>query len=201
MITLAQRPPSNSHPKRSRISRVPCCALLFVLITSLLGKAAAPAGPPTELQVKAAYLYKFGAFVEWPASVASADAFPICILGRDNFGAALDSTLQGESLHGKKLVAVRTNSVREASQCRILYISESEEGRLPAILSELGKAPVLTVSDIPRFADRGGMIEFIVQNGRVRFDVNVTSAEHAGLALSSQLLKVAANVKRTEARD
>ncbi|ABF39940.1 hypothetical protein Acid345_0937 [Candidatus Koribacter versatilis Ellin345] len=202
MTNLSQRRSSRSGAKRtSSVRDVLRCLVLLPLFHSLLAMAAPPAGPPTDLQVKAAYLYKFGAFVQWPASVAPSDDFSICVLGRDGFGSVLDSTINGESIEGKKLVALRVNSVREAAQCRILYISNSEESRLRGILVELAKAPVLTVSDIPHFADRGGMIEFTLQSGRVRFDVNVTRAERAGLTLSSQLLKVAANVKHDEARD
>ena len=199
MINSEQR--RTGEAKRIRLRRrVVGGFLLALLFTSRLS-AATPPSSPTDLQVKAAYLYKFGAFVQWPAIAPQSDTFSICVLGHDSFGSVLDSTINGESVNGKKLVAVRVSSTREAAQCRILYISNSEESRLHGILSELAKAPVLTVSDIPHFSDRGGMIEFTLQNGRMRFDVNVTSAERAGLILSSQLLKVAASVKRGEARD
>jgi hypothetical protein len=155
---------------------------------------------PTDLQVKAAYLYKFGAFVQWPAAPPG-EAFTICVMGRDPFGPTLDATVNGETLEGRRLVTLRINSVHEVAPCRILYISESEEAQVKTILDAIGRAPVLTVSDIPNFSERGGMIQFVLENGRVRFRVNVASAEKAGLTLSSQLLKVASAVKRTEGRD
>jgi hypothetical protein len=155
---------------------------------------------PTELQVKAAFLYKFGAFVAWP-NPAPSGPFAICVLGRDVFGQILDATVKGGTIDGKALVARRVVSISEASQCRILFVSSSEESRLKPILAELNKFPVLTVSDIPHFSDRGGMIEFVLENGRVRFDVNLASAEKSGLTLSSELLKVASVVKRSEGRD
>ncbi len=202
MTSAEQRRTSTKRTKRTLALRhaLRCCAVLALLV-SACAVAAPPAGTPTDLEVRAAYLYKFGAFVQWPANVSPSDTFSICILGHDDFGSTLDTTIRGESIDGKKLVALRVGSVHEAAQCRILYISTSEESRLHGIVLELAKTPVLTVSDIPHFADRGGMIEFTLQNGRMRFDVNVTAAGRAGLTLSSQLLKVAASVKHGEARD
>lgn len=155
---------------------------------------------PTELQVKAAFLYKFGAFVTWP-NPAPNGSFDICILGHDPFGKTLDATIAGESINGKNLAANRISSVQEAAQCRILFISSSEEGRLREILPALSKLPVLTVSDMPRFVERGGMIQFVLESGRVRFEANMASAQHAGITFSSQLLKVASAVRHGEARD
>ncbi len=164
------------------------------------GTHAQPVAGPTDLQVKAVYLYKFGAFVQWPNAPAKS-SFPVCVLGRDPFGQTLDSTLSGGAIKENPIVTMRISNPQDASQCRIVFISSSEEPRLKSIIQVLGRMPVLTVSDIPHFTDRGGMIEFVLENGRVRFDVNLTSAEKAGLGLSSQLLKVASAVKRGEGRD
>jgi hypothetical protein len=151
---------------------------------------------PTEYQVKAAYLYNFGKFVQWPAAVAPAGDFSICVLGEDPFGATLDTTIADESINGKKVVVKRIAKPQDALNCHILFISPTEEGRLKEILATLGKTGVLTVSDISQFTRRGGMIQFLVDANRVRFEVNLTAAERNGLALSSQLLKVAIRVKR-----
>jgi uncharacterized protein DUF4154 len=184
---------------RRRLAVLASVAFALSLLSAPPLLAQAPT-PPTDLQVKAAYLYKFGAFVTWPNAVPTG-SFDICILGHDPFGQTLDSTIAGESINGAKLSARRIVSPQEATRCRILFISSSEEGRLREILSAVSNLPVLTVSDMPRFVDRGGGIQFVLENGRVRFDVNVTSAQKAGLALSSQLLKVASAVKRGEGRD
>jgi YfiR/HmsC-like len=152
---------------------------------------------PSEYEVKAAYIYDFGKFVAWPAKVAAADDFPICVLGEDPFGATFDATVAGETINGKKVVVNRIAKPQEAVGCRILFISASEESQLKEILATLDKASVLTVSDISQFTRRGGMIQFVIDANRVRFEVNVTTAERAGLTLSSQLLKVAINVRRT----
>jgi hypothetical protein len=155
---------------------------------------------PTEYEVKAAYLYKLGKFVEWPDKVtpATEDSCAICVLGKDPFGTTFDTTIAGESINGRKVVIKRLAKLHDAVSCRILFISSSEESRLKEILADLSKTSVLTVSDMPQFARRGGMVEFVVDSKRVRFGVNLTSAERAGLTLSSQLLKVAISVERND---
>jgi hypothetical protein len=152
---------------------------------------------PGEYEVKAAYLYNFGKFVQWPSNApADGNSFPICVLGRDPFGETLDSTTLGESINTKKIVIKRIASAQEAAGCRILFISSSEEGRLREILRALGSTSVLTVSELPHFTRDGGMVQFVMEANRVRFEVNLAVAESASLVLSSQLLKVATTVRR-----
>jgi hypothetical protein len=153
---------------------------------------------PTENQVKSAYLYNFGKFVDWPAKATSVgEFFPICALGDDNFGSTLETTIAGESINGKKVLVKRVAKPQDAVSCRILFISSSQQSRVKEILAELDNTSVLTVSDMPEFTRLGGMIQFVVQANKVRFEVNLTSAERTGLTLSSELLKVAINVKRS----
>jgi hypothetical protein len=151
---------------------------------------------PTEYQVKAAYLYNFSQFIEWPANASAEDAFAICVLGQDPFGPILDAALAGLSIDGKSVVTRRLAKPQEGTGCRILFISSSEEQRLKETLTALGKNSVLTVSDIPQFAQRGGVIQFVLAGNRVRFEINLTIAQHAGLILSSDLLKVAVAVRK-----
>ena len=152
---------------------------------------------PTEYDVKSAYLYNFGKFVRWPENqTAAGEPFSICILGLDPFGAALDHTLAGQTIDGKSITAKRISHPEEATDCRILFIGLSEESRWKEILAALSKKSILTVSEIPQFSRRGGMIQFVMEGNRVRFEVNLTAAENAGLTLSSELLKVATTVKR-----
>jgi hypothetical protein len=152
----------------------------------------------SEYQVKATYLYNFGRFVQWPPNVAAAqgNSFPICVIGSDPFGPSLDSILAGETIDGKTVVAKRILKSQDAVNCRVLYIGASEESRLMDLLAALDKAGVLTVSDIPQFSQRGGMIQFVMVGNKVRFEVNLTIAQDAGLTLSSDLLKVAAAVRK-----
>ena len=153
---------------------------------------------PEEDQVKAAYLYNFTRFVEWPAEAAPMqDArFAICILGPDPFGAYLDTLLKDATVAGKPAVARRLTKPEDAATCPVLFISASEVDRLDPILARLNRG-VLTVSDIPAFVRRGGMIQFISAGNRIRFEVNQGVSERAGLTLSSELLKVAVAVRRT----
>jgi hypothetical protein len=148
--------------------------------------------------VKAVYLYNFGRFVHWPptATAGKRDSFSICILGQDPFGPSLDSTLAGETLDGKPLAVKRISTPGDAGECRILFISSTEENHLKEILAALDESSILTVSDMPAFSRRGGMIQFVLEGDKVRFEINLTKAETAKLTLSSELLKVATTVRR-----
>jgi hypothetical protein len=171
----------------------------FVTVIALFGAVAAlyaqPLAQTLELDVKAAYLLNFGRFGTWPAN-ATDNAFTICVLGSDPFGARLDSVVSGERIAGRPVAVKRITTVAERDGCRILFISSSEEPRLATIVAALANAPVLTVSDIPQFLDRGGMIQFVTDGRRVRFDVNVVGVNASGLMLSSELLRVAARVRK-----
>jgi YfiR/HmsC-like len=153
---------------------------------------------PSEYQVKATYLYNFGRFVKWPGTLPAGkgDLFSVCVIGQDPFGTILDSTLAGETLEGKPVAVKRISKPQDAGECRILFISATEEKRLNEILVALDENGVLTVSDMPDFTRRGGMIQFVREGDKVRFEINLESAENAKLVLSSELLKVAASVKR-----
>ena len=166
----------------------------FYCSTILLGQQP----KPNEYQVEAAYLYNFGRFVKWPTKIpADKDgSFAVCVLGQDPFGPALDSTLANESLNGKPVVLRRISKPQDATDCRILFISSKEANHLREILATLDQQGVLTVSDMPDFSRRGGMIQFVLDGERVRFEINLASAENAKLVVSSELLKVATVVKR-----
>jgi hypothetical protein len=151
---------------------------------------------PNEYQVKATYLYNFGKFVKWPAPAGRSDSFAVCVLGQDPFGPVLDATLAGEALDGKPVVLKRIPRPQDATNCRILFISATEEKNLREIFTVLDESGVLTVSDMPGFTRRGGIIQFIFEGEKIRFEINLTSAENAKLVLSSELLKVAASVKK-----
>lgn len=173
-------------------------ALVIVGILFGVSGLSAQKSKPQEYEVKATYLFNFARFVEWPPSSAAAksDSFAICVLGQDPFGPALDAIVAGESIDGKAVLAKRVSKPQDAVSCRVLYISSSEDSRLKEVLAALDKSGVLTVSDIPQFSQRGGMIEFTLQGNNVRFEVNLAIAENTGLTLSSELLKVAITVRK-----
>ncbi|MGH9571683.1 MAG: YfiR family protein [Candidatus Angelobacter sp.] len=152
---------------------------------------------PTEYQVKAAYLFNFGKFVTWPEEVRKQrQTFQLCVLGPDPFGSVLDDTIRGEKLDGKTVAARRLSSAVESASCAIVFISTAEQHRLSFLIPLLQRQHVLTVSDIPHFVDHGGDIGFVATGGRIRFEVNQSAAEEAGLSLSSELLKVATSVRK-----
>jgi YfiR/HmsC-like len=153
---------------------------------------------PTEYEVQAAYLSNFGRFVEWPvrAGANERDPFYICVLGQDPFGPLLDAALKGETIGGAPMAARRVAGVSDTANCRIVYVNPSKDTPLKSVLATLGNANVLTVSDAAGFTDQGGMIQFVLDGNRVRFEINLAAAQRAGLNLSSQLLKVAVAVRR-----
>jgi hypothetical protein len=152
---------------------------------------------PTEYEVEAAYLSNFGRFVEWPPRPgAPNDPFYVCVLGQDPFGPLLDASLKGENIGGAPMVAKRLSGPEDAAGCRILFVSTSKTSQLSATLAALGTSNILTVSDIPGFTKRGGMIQFVREGNRVRFEINLAAAQRAGLTLSSELLKVAVAIRR-----
>jgi hypothetical protein len=156
----------------------------------------------TPYDVEVAYLYNFGKFVRWPSlTEANSQPFSICILGQDNLGKKLDDTIAGETIQGRKIVAIHLSSAEGADQCQIVFIGPSEDTRLAKDLVALQEKPVLTVSSNPEFLERGGIIQFFIQNNRVRFAVNLPAAKRAGLELSSELLKVAAYVKTDASKE
>ena len=173
--------------------------MLAVALVLLAPRVTAQSRKPQEGEVKAAYLLNFGRFTKWPADrLPEGDRFTICVLGvlgRDPLGSALDGVVSGETIDGQHVVVRRLAKAEEAQGCRVLFISGSESTRVRQILRQIDGAPTLTVSDSPDFIALGGMIQFVIAENRVRFSINVEATEQAGLALSSELLRVAVSVK------
>jgi hypothetical protein len=145
-----------------------------------------------EYQVKAAFLFNFAQFVDWPGTVfTNTDTpFVIGILGNDPFGAALDATVQGETINNHKIIIERAHAVDDLKNCQLLFVSKSEKNHVTEILSALDSRPVLKVSEIEGFARQGGNINFYLDGSKVRFEVNPTVSERDGLKVSSQLLNL-----------
>jgi hypothetical protein len=187
---------------RSRTRLLPSMTMAVAWTFLVASGSHAQQPRPSEYQVKAAYLYNFGSFIRWPARAVAGkdDSFAVCVLGQDPFGHTIDSTLAGETLDGKPVVIRRISKPQDAGDCRILFISSTEEDHLKEILAAFDPAGVLTVSDMPGFSRRGGIIQFVLEGDRIRFEINLASAESAKLVLSSELLKVATNVRRNARR-
>ncbi len=170
----------------------------MIFIVSFHDTAVSQEQKRSEYEMKAAYLYNFAKFVRWPPEAATDknESFSICILGEDPFGSALDSLVSGQSIDGNRIAIRHLATFSEANTCRILFVSRSERHRITDVLAGVSRLPVLTVSDVPEFVNRGGTIQFVKQREKVRFEVNLVAAEKSGLTLSSDLLKLAVLVRR-----
>jgi hypothetical protein len=167
-----------------------------LLLAATPSTGSPPRDPLPEYPVKAAFLYHFVEFVEWPeASPLPPATVTIGVLGRDPFGDVLDKAILQKLPAGRTLVIRRFARASDLEPCAILFISSSEMPHLPEILARLQGAPVLTVGEADRFARHGGMIGFFLEDNRVRLEVNRFAVEKAGLRVSSKLLAVARLVK------
>jgi hypothetical protein len=169
----------------------------FVLLgwigMSLLGALPAAAQGPGEYQVKAAFLYNFVKFVEWPAG--NPDGIPapltLCVIGDDPFDNALDAVVRGKSFNGREFQVRHVANVQAARSCSVLFISTSERARVPQILEGLKGTSVLTIGDTPGYAKQGCVIGFLIEDNKVRFEINAAAASLANLKISSKLLSLA----------
>ncbi len=150
--------------------------------------------PPSEYQIKAAFLYNFAKFVEWPPRAFAGPQAPIIVgvLGKNTFGDDLERTIRDKTVNNHPLEFKAFHSATEATNCHILFISASEKDHLPKILKSLRGASVLTVSETDRFIETGGMINFVIEDSKIRFQINDDAAKQAGLTISSKLLSLAA---------
>jgi hypothetical protein len=147
--------------------------------------------------VKAAFLFNFAKFTEWPSGEVTNrhSPFVMCVLGKDPFGSVLDDTLQGKTLREQRVVVQRLQDASGARQCHVVFVSRSEAGNLAAIFQALRGTNALVVGETDGFAESGGAIELTLDQGRVRFTINPGAAQRAGLRLSSKLLALAKIVR------
>ena len=155
-----------------------------------------------EPEVKATFLYNFTRFIEWPGIVpspapgaAAGPPFRVCAVADPKMEQAIRGAVEGESIHGRPLIMMRPQRSDEAALCQILFVGRSEERRAAGLLAAVRDLPVLTVGDSSDFVEQGGTIEFVLVNNRVRFDVNLASAQRAHLKVSANLLRVARTVE------
>ena len=173
----------------SRLCFVTCTMLLLGAAESLAQRATAQ----EEYEVKAAFLYNFTKFTQWPAGAFPAQDSPLVIgiLGEDPFGDYLDGIVRGEQVQDRAFVIQRYRRLAEMKTCHVLFISRSESARLEQIFAALRKRGVLSVGEVEGFAARGGMIEFVNYEGKLRLRINLAAARSEGLTLSSKLLRPA----------
>jgi hypothetical protein len=151
----------------------------------------------TEAEIKAAFLFNFAKFVEWPAGAFrdDRDEFRVGVLGRDPFGKALDDAFRDKQAGGRAVRLLRCESLKEAAACHVLFLAGGENDRLKEVLEAAKGRAVLLVGERPGFATEGGAFNFFIESNRVRFEINPDAAERAGLKVSSKLLKLARVVR------
>ncbi len=174
--------------------RLLCAATIVATILAFpCRRVAAQDAPPTEYQLKAAFLFNFAKFVDWPpSSFATPGApFSICIFGDDPFGGAIDSTLKGQSIRGRAVSIQRVQELTQLRHCQVAFVASSEQHHLHEILQSVRGASVLLVGESPGFAAAGGAIQFQMDDNHVRFSINPDAAERAGLRVSWKLLSLA----------
>ena len=168
---------------------------LWLVASCLVALSAQTASLP-EYKVKAAFIYNFTKFVQWPeeAFEDSESPFTLCVVGKDPFGTALDP-LQEKTAQGRAIIVLRTHYLEElTTSCHVVFVSESERKRVDSIVEAFRLQPSLTVSDIKNFARQGGIMNFTKKNKRIRFEINVGAGQRAGLKISAQLLELATAV-------
>ena len=168
-------------------------AILIVALCVCTAGGRAPASSPSEYEIKAAFLYNFANYIEWPTHVPadSGGTFVIGVYGDDPFQNTLDRAVSDKTINGRKIEIKHFRSSRDLKPCHILFISASEKGRTDRILNAVKDWHTLTVGETDGFARNGGIIGFFLEDKRVRFEINVKDARKAGLKVSSKLMKLA----------
>jgi hypothetical protein len=156
-----------------------------------------------EYRVKAAYLLNFTRYVEWPSEAHASASAPIvlCVHGINPFGRLLVGTVRGQTSRGRALEVRHTKAAADIAGCHVVFVSRAEWRRRPAVLAGLAKPGVLTVGEGPAFAEAGGVIGLVLEEGAVRFAINLAAGERAGLRLSSRMLSIASRVVHEEKAD
>jgi len=198
-------PRKSAAGRASRVSglwRGPTVCLVLILSAHAPSAWAQGAGSG-EYQLKAAFLFNFAKFIDWPEKSFSGPGanFSICILGTDPFGRAMDDLLQGKTIADRRVSVERSRQITEVRHCQIVFVSSSERSRVREILEALKDTNALVVGDTDGFAAAGGAIQFAIEDNHVRFLINTDAADRAGLKVSSKLLSLAHVVHDAERND
>ena len=170
------------------------CIVLLTVILLLVGPTVRTQ-QVTEASLKAAFLFNFARFTEWPPEVLPANAqLTFCVVNDGAVGDALVRTVKGRSLAGRGINVLQVQPDRPLRPCHLLYITSASEAQVAAIVKSVGGAAVLTVSEFDDFARKGGILQVFVENGKIKFRINLGLARRVGLQLSSKLLGLADEV-------
>lgn len=187
------RCPETSTERLYRKLRSATVSLLLILSgATILSGGLQAEGSDLEARVKAAYVYNFTKFVDWPGDERASASEPIriCIIGNDPIRTLLGE-LSNREAKGRPIKVLRVKDINSLPPCNILYVCRSEQPQLATILERLQGMHLLTVSDIPSFAQKGGVIGFITENDRIKLEINSRAARQYGLKISAKLLEVA----------
>jgi len=169
-------------------------ARLLLAVMLLLNSLALPAQPAAkEYEVKAAFLFNFTRFVEWPPAAFSsaANPFVIGVLGENPFGTYMESIVEGEKVNGHPVTVAYYKTAAEIKTCHILFVSQGESKKLGLLINDLNSRSILTVSDAGGFLKSGGMIRLFSRDSKIKMEVNVGASKAGNLVISSRLLKLA----------
>ncbi len=176
------------------------CLIASSVLSGGVGKAYADSRSEREYQIKAAFLYNFTKFVEWPADRFADDSAPImlCVFGKDPFGATLEDTVTGKTVKGRHIVISRIDNVDDLDACHVLFVGLSEREGLRQIVASSHGANVLTVGDMDDFVEFGGVISLIKRANKIQFEINLVAAKQARLKLDLKLVTLASSVKKSD---
>jgi len=177
--------------------------LIIFIVMMMLGQAsyawAQDSEASSEYLIKAGYIYNFAKLVEWPAIAFAQPDSPIVIgiVGNDPFGPIIDKVLEGKKVNGHPFLIKRLKPTADVKECQILFIGSSLGSHVADTIRLTRGTPILTISEIPGFADRGGIINLTLEQNKVRFEVNVDAAKEADLNISSRLLVLAKVIQQS----
>jgi hypothetical protein len=159
------------------------------LICGLYGTVPNVQALPDEVSVKAAFLFNFAQFVDWPAG--GTGSFNFCVIGDDQMAEYLTLNLRNQSIGSRRSVVKSALATGELTSCNIIYVGRSSKKSAPVVMQAVAGKPILLVSEFPELGDRGMAINFFLDEERIRFEVHLGALEKAGLKVSSRLLNVA----------
>jgi hypothetical protein len=180
---------------RPAAARAPFLGILGALLLSAAAATTvwAQTDPLGEYQIKAAFLLNFAKFIEWPANHVLDEKTPVvvCIFRFDPYGGVLDEIVRGKKINNRDVVVRRVSELPDLKACQVVFLSSREDHLLPEALTYLQGSSALVVGESDGFAERGGGIQFYLENNRLRFAVNVDALQRAQLNVSSKLLALA----------
>ena len=181
---------------RRSMSLIPSLVVLVSLLLAGTSAIVRAQSSDDEYRVKAAFLFHFAQLVDWPADTPTGadNSLYLCTLGEDPFQGALEGTVEGKAIANRVIRIRHLLRLEDMQGCRILFLGKAESKYIPMLLANLRNAPVLTVGETPGFLASGGMICFLLQENKVRFEINLDAAQSAGLKIGSRLLVLAQNV-------